>query len=136
MRIFPHGGEEAVVADCEDPKPTNLRTHEDVLFLMEYPHDKLLPSFNPADLIGATYLTDETENGQIHRAKIVKAIQERDATGKAAALKFLVTIGEEEYDCIVTYNDICDIMEKQREADETGELEYHAYRGIVGQDGP
>ena len=52
LRIFPHGVKEADVANCEDPKPTNLRTHEDVLLLTVYPHDKL-PSFNPEDLIGA-----------------------------------------------------------------------------------
>ena len=45
-------------------------------------------------------------------------------------------MGDDEYDEIMTYNDICDIMEKQREADESGKSEQYAYQGITAHDGP
>jgi hypothetical protein len=101
-----------------------------------YPNDKL-PSFSVEDLIDASFLDKPTEeDGQTLRAKMVKAIREKDEEGRQKALKFLVSMGDDEYDKIMTYNDICDIMEKQHEVDESRELDVYAYHGIVGHDGP
>ena len=134
LRTFPHSGEDDVV--FQDVGKT-LRTSAEVRDDTVYPRDKL-PSFHPDDLIGASYLHTETDgDGQILRAKIVNKIREKDALGREKALKFLVQYGDEGgYSEIVAYNDICDIMEKQREADESGESDRHAYRAIIGHEGP
>ena len=91
---------------------------------------------SPDELIGRTFLKTKEEDGSVLRARIVRKIEERDAANKARALKFLVEIGDSEYDEIMTYNELCDIIEERNEAELNGEAEMHAYRGIVGHQGP
>jgi Reverse transcriptase (RNA-dependent DNA polymerase) len=90
----------------------------------------------PDDLVGTTFLHQPEENGAILRARIVRKIEERDADNRRKALKFLVEIGDNEYDEIMTYNDLIDIVEKRNEAELNGEAETHAYREFVGFQGP
>jgi hypothetical protein len=136
LRTFPHGGEDddVKIQDVE----TTLKSSADIRNDTVYLRDKL-PSFHPNDLIGASYLQTETdEEGLILRATIVNKIKENDALGREKALKFLVQYGDKNgYTEIVAYNDICDILEKQREADESGVLsDQHAFRSIIGHEGP
>ena len=135
LRTFAHGGEEENDIILDDIDPT-IKSSGDYRPGATYPRDNL-PHFSPEALIGASFLMKESEeDGQILRAKIVHAIKQKDKEGKEKALKFLVSYGDDEYQRIMEYNDICDIMEKQREADESGESEQYAFRAIVGHDGP
>jgi hypothetical protein len=68
----------------------------------------------------------------ILRARIVWKIEEQDTDNRRKAFKFLVEIGDNEYDEIMTYNDLIDIVEKRNEAELNSEAEAHAYREFIG----
>jgi hypothetical protein len=87
----------------------------------EDPCSMKLPSFSPDELIGTTFLRDPAEgDGRVLHAKIVHAIKKRDADTKTDLLKFVVEIGDNKYDEIMTYNELCDILEQQNEGEEAG----------------
>ena len=62
--------------------------------------------FHPEELVGRTFLLDRPEDGQKHRAKIVRAIEdhENDVSKEPDKVKFLCTVNDEEYEEIVSYN--------------------------------
>jgi hypothetical protein len=135
LHTFPNGGEDDDVKfqDVGTTLKSSADTRNDTI----YPRDKL-SNFHPDDFIGASYLHTETdEEGLILTATIFNKIKEKDALGREKALKFLVQYGDKNgYTEIVAYNDICNIMEKQHEVDESGESDRHAFRSIIGHKGP
>lgn len=100
------------------------------------PSDRDCYSLSPDELVGTTFLHQPEEDGQILRARIVRKIEERDAADRSTNTKFIVEIGENAYDEIMTYNELLDIIEARNEAEENGETNIHAYREFVGHDGP
>ena len=71
-----------------------------------------LPRFDPENLIGVTFLRDE-EDGTKLRAKVTRKIMDRDAENHQN-IKFLIEIGSGELEEIITYTELCDIIEKQQ----------------------
>ena len=130
MRSMPQGGED------ENRDEPILKSVADLKQPTEDPCTMELPSFSPEDLLGVTFLRDAEEDGRVLRAKIVREIKKKDSETKTELLKFVVEIGDNEYDEIMTYNELCDIIEQQQEAEEAGLTEIHAYRDFVGHDGP
>jgi hypothetical protein len=117
--------------------------------LRDDPPDQRLPQFTPEELLGVSYLKDPDPDGQTLRARVVRTIEEHDVETERTAIKFLVSVGGEDgYDEIVTYNDLCDIVEEQIALEEsqseinlsdgTQEIadDIYTFRGIVGHDGP
>ena len=68
-------------ADNDHPKPN----HNDT------------PVFNPADLLGRTFLMEPQEDGQRHRAKIVQLIEdhENEVANNPTRIKFCITVNED-----------------------------------------
>jgi hypothetical protein len=83
------------------------------------PDDSQVPAFNPADLIGRTFLSDPTDNGEIHRAKIVEML--KDHQGKVnenpTMMKFLVSINNDQAEEIITYNKLLEYISHDEEND-------------------
>ena len=78
-----------------------------------------LPTIQVEDLVGRTFLMDRQEDGQRYRAKIVEAIQEHesDLNKEDVRIKFRCTVNDEEFEEIVSYNELLDHISK----DETEE---------------
>jgi hypothetical protein len=74
-----------------------------------------LPKFSPEELTGLTFLR-EMDNGQKYRATIVQKILDNDAQNHEK-IKFLVKLGDGEFDEIVKYNELSAIVEAQHEAE-------------------
>jgi hypothetical protein len=75
-----------------------------------------LPKFLPEELLGLTFLR-ELDDGKSYRAKIVQNIIDNDNSNHEK-IKFLVEIGEGQFDETLTYNMLSDIVEHQQERDE------------------
>ena len=90
-----------------------------------------LPIIYPEELTGRTFLVPN-EDGQIHRARIVEAINKhKDGLAQQKEnIKFRALINDE-YEDIVAYNDICDYIEE----DHTWDGVYN-FREILDHEGP
>jgi hypothetical protein len=74
-----------------------------------------MPTIDPADLIGRTFLKAPRQDGQRFRCKIVEAIikNEGDLEKEPALVKFRCSVNNDEYEEVVTYNDIVNHIERQ-----------------------
>ena len=79
-----------------------------------------LPLFSPEELLGLTFLK-ECEDGQTMHAKVVKRLNERDKDNHTK-IKFLIEVGDGEFDEIITYNELSDLIEWQHESEAKGQM--------------
>jgi hypothetical protein len=94
-----------------------------------------LPKFSPEELIGQTFMRD-MEDGNRYRALVVQKILDRDAANHQN-IKFLVKIGEGDFDEIITYNELSNLVEHQlEEQTETPETAVWTFSGIRDHQGP
>lgn len=135
-RLASAGGE---VGTMVSRKPIVMDTGD----LSNSPPDAKLPQFTPDELLGITFLHQPEPDGAVLRARVVRKIEERDAQAERSIVKFLITIGDNDYDEIITYNELCDIVEEQIEREQKrnyGEYPMASnvfkFRSIVGHDGP
>ena len=117
-------------------KPIVHSMTDELNFSAEVTSDRDCYTLSPDELVGTTFLHQPEEDGQVLRARIVRKIEQRDAAGRELNTKFIVEIGENAYDEIMTYNELIDIIEARNEAEANGEANLHAYREFVGHDGP
>lgn len=82
-------------------------------------HSSLSGVILPDELIGRSFLLDEDEEGQRHRATIVKKIIEHDEANNKA-IKFLVQVPEAKLDQLRDYHDLLDRINSQQGRDEDG----------------
>ena len=95
--------------------------------------DLRLPKFTPEELLGLTFIR-QTEDGQKVRAKIVRQIITLEDKAHEN-LKFLVELGESQYDELITYNELCEIIERQHEEEADGSTAW-IFQSIKGHQGP
>jgi len=69
-----------------------------------------LPGFEPDSLIGRTFLLPPQENGERHRAKILKQILPMGEDPKLDQVKFLISVPDAQAEEIVAYNEIVDYI--------------------------
>ena len=71
-------------------------------------------TIDPKDLIGRTFLKDSEEDGQRFRARVVRAIVEKEEDLKKGAeyMRFICEVPNSNVDEIYTYNEILDHIEK------------------------
>jgi hypothetical protein len=72
---------------------------------------------NPQELLGCTFLMDTQEDGQRFRARIVECISDHESNVRRSDdhVKFRVSVNEDEYEEIITYNELMDFIEKNQE---------------------
>jgi hypothetical protein len=92
-----------------------------------------MPVFNPQDLIGRTFLMNPEEDGQRYRARIIEAVEDRQSTVEQQSdrVKFLCSINDEQYEDIMSYNDIIAHIEKDEE-----DTTVWKFRRITAHEGP
>ena len=91
------------------------------------------PVFNPEDLIGRTFLLDVNDDGERHRARIVKLIEDHESKveDNPTRIKFLVSYNNDKGEEIITYNKILDYILKDEETDIMWK-----FRRIISHEGP
>ena len=92
-----------------------------------------MPTIDPSELIGWTYLKDPENDGHRYRAKIIELIdeRERDLGNHPDRIKFRCSVNNNEYEEIVSYNDIINHIEK----DDLDRDEWR-FKAIIGHQGP
>jgi hypothetical protein len=74
---------------------------------------------DPQELLGHTFLMDTQEDGQRFRARIVEYISDHESNVRRSDdhVKFRISVKEDEYEEIITYNELIDFIEKNQEND-------------------
>jgi hypothetical protein len=74
---------------------------------------------DPQELLGCTFLMDTQEDSQRFRARIVECISDHESNVCRSDdhVKFRISINEDEYEEIITYNELLDFIEKNQEND-------------------
>ena len=92
-----------------------------------------MPNIDAKDLLGRTFLKPPEPDGTRHRAKIVEILQQDDALRQRHPdlVRFRCTVGNDEFEEVVAYNDLLDYIEK----DEFQEGVWK-FKQIIGHEGP
>jgi hypothetical protein len=92
-----------------------------------------MPVFNAQDLVGRTFLLNPQEDGQKYRARIVQAVEDRQSLVEQQPdrVKFLCSINDDQYEEIMSYNDIISHIEKDDE-----DTTVWKFRKITAHEGP
>ncbi len=79
--------------------------------------ESITPIFHPEDLVGRTFLLDPQEDGQRHRARIVKVIQdhEDDLMQDPMRIKFLCSVNNDTAEEVISYNQMLDFITRDEE---------------------
>jgi hypothetical protein len=89
---------------------------------------------DPQELLGRTFLMDTQEDGQRLRTCIVECISYHEANVRRSDdhVKFRISVNEDEYEEIITYDELMDFIEKNQEHDAI----VWRFQHIVGHQGP
>ena len=97
------------------------------------PEELKLPRFSIEELMGRTFLVD-MEDGQRLCAEIIQKINDQDSQNHKN-IKLLCKVGDEDAEEILTYQEICDLVEQQN-AEELGGDKLWTFKKILGHNGP
>ena len=102
----------------------------------EHSQAKPLPVCDPSDLIGRTFLMEHKGDGEPTTAKIIKEITDRDSrlADQPERKHFLASINDDEFQEVVSYNEILDHIARQEETEEPTDL--WRFQRISGHQGP
>ena len=141
-----------------DPKNPNLRVESKALDALadgeqkesifqasellhgsENPTKVKLPKFSPADLLGVKYLHERADGSKL-RAKVIRKLQS-DAEDAHKQIRFLIQMGdgEQTVDDVISYTELCDIIEEQHAKEEETATDPNAvrtYQDIIAHQGP
>jgi hypothetical protein len=72
---------------------------------------------NPQELLGHIFLMDTQEDGQRFRAHIIECISDHESNVRRSDnhVKFRISVNEDEYEEIITYNKLMDFIKKNQE---------------------
>jgi hypothetical protein len=89
---------------------------------------------DPQELLGCTFLMDTQEDGQRFHAHIVECISDHESNVHRSDdhVKFRISVNEDEYKEIITYNELINFIEKNQENDAI----VWRFQRIVGHQGP
>jgi hypothetical protein len=97
------------------------------------PEQLKLPHLSIEELMGRTFLLDQ-KDGQRLRAEVIRKINDQDARNHNN-IKLLCKVGDEGAEEIMTYQELCDLIEKQ-DAEEMDENRLWTFKKILGHTGP
>jgi hypothetical protein len=89
---------------------------------------------DPQELLECTFLMDTQEDGQRFHARIVECISDHKSNicHSDDHVKFRISVNEDEYKEIITYNELMDFIKKNQEND----ANVWRFQHIVGHEGP
>ena len=95
--------------------------------------DACATTFNPADLIGRTFLLKPQENGERYRARILDAIHgfEDNLGRNPTRIKFKLSINGDKFEDLMAYNEVMHRIESENTS-----KTYWKFRRIVSAQGP
>ena len=122
-RLGPHGGEVSASSDpSEDknssgsllgsPEGSSSKQKAPTVFIRSRDEEnpsgsKPMPTFDPSDLIGRTFLLPPEENGERHKAKVARQVVEiinQDNSQRVENINFILDIGNGKVEELISYN--------------------------------
>ena len=100
---------------------------------------KPMPTFDPSDLIGRTFLLTPEENGERHRAKVtgqVVEIIDQDNGQRIENINFILDIGNGKVEELISYNQLLEHLENAQDHDMGMDQDLYRFRAIIGHKGP
>ena len=98
-----------------------------------------MPTFDPSDLIGRTFLLPPEENGERHRAKVTRQVVEiihQDNGQRVENINFILDIGNGKVEELILYNQLLEHLENALDHDMGMDQELYRFRAIIGHQGP
>ena len=154
-RLAPHGGEGSASSDPSEDKhfllitpwiPRRLLTETEGPTVLIRSRDqenpsgsKPMPTFDPSDLIGRTFLLPPEENGERHRAKVTRQVVEiidQDNGQRVENINFILRIGNGKVEELISYNQLLEHLENAQDHDMGMDQELYRFRAIIGHQGP
>ncbi len=124
------GGEDSPYDDVSRPEPpasesVTLSSFAEVVD----PTQLRLPTLDPLDLIGRTFLRERDVDGTIHRAEVIKRIEGLDD----ATDQFLVRLGDGTREDVMTYDAVVHALDQQllREANQSEEEKIWIFHEVM-----
>ena len=151
--LAPHGGEVSTSSDpsehkissgspLEPSERSSLKQKTPTVFIRSRDEanpsgSKPMPTFDPADLIGRTFLLPPEENGERHRAKISRKVVEiidHESGHRVENINFILDIGNGKVEQLISYDQL---LEQTAQDNELGmDQELFKFRAIIGHQGP
>ena len=135
-RLVPHGGEVSASPDpSEDkissgsplgsPEGYSPEQKAPTVFIRSRDEEnpsasKHMPTFDPSDLIGRTFLLPTEENGERHRAKVTRQLVEiidQDNGQRIENINFILDIGNGKVEELISYNQLLAHLENAQDHD-------------------
>ena len=151
-RLAPHGGEVSASSDPSEDKissgsslgyPYPPEQKAPTVFFRSRDEDnpsgsKPMPTFDPRDLIGRTFLLPPEENGERHRAKVTRQVVEiidQDNGQRIENINFTLDIGNGKVEELISYNQLLEHLENAQDHDMGMDRELYRFRAIIGHQG-
>ena len=97
-----------------------------------------MPTFDPSDLIGRTFLLPPEENGERHRAKVTRQVVEiidQDNGQRVKNINFILDIGNGKVEELISYNQLLEHLENAQDNHMGMDQELYRFRAIIGHQG-
>ena len=153
--LEPHGGEVSASSDpSEDkissgsplgsPEHSSPKQKAPTVFIRSRDEEnpsgsKPMPTFDPSDLIGRTFLLPPEENGERHRAKVTRQVVEiidQDNGQRIENINFILDIGNGKVEELISYNQLLEHLGNTQNHDMGMDQELYRFRAIIGHQGP
>ena len=98
-----------------------------------------MPTFDPEDIIGRTFLLPPEENGERHRAKVTRKnveIIDQQNGHRIENINFILDIGDGEVEELISYNQLIEHLEAAQDNDLGMDQVLFKFRAIIGHQGP
>ena len=150
-RLAPHGGEVSTSSDpSEDkisygsplgsPEGSSPEHKAPTVFIRSRDEEnpsgsKPMPTFDPSDLIGRTFLLPPEENGERHRAKVTRKVVEiidQEDGKRIENINFILDIGNGKVEELISYNQLLEHLENAQDHGMGMDQELFKFRAIIG----
>ena len=94
-----------------------------------------MPTFDPSDRIGRTFLLPPEENGERHRAKVTRQVVEiidQDNGQRIENMNYILDIGNGKVEELISYNQLLEHLENAQDHDMGMDQELYRFRAIIG----
>ena len=154
-RLAPHGGEVSASSDPSEDKSSSgssigstegssPKLKAPTVFIRSRDEEnqsgsKPMPTFDPSDLIGRTFLLPPEENGERHRAKVtgkVVEIIDQDDGQREENINSILDIGNGKVEELISYNQLLEHLENAQDNDMSMDQDLYRFRAIIGHQGP
>jgi hypothetical protein len=137
QRLSPFGGEttsnylgDTMFVRSKHPSESSLDGNPNV--------KRRMVTIDPKDLIGRSFLKDSEEDGQRFRARVVRAVIDKEDELKKGTeyMRFICEVPNSTVDEILTYNDIMDHIERESNDIDNDTDQLYKFRRIIAHQGP